>query len=332
MPGIQDFTYLNLGKETTRGTPVAPTRQLQVQTTGVFEPDFNLSFHEGERYGRRSRVRRATSQGESVLFHAKTSDGFPFDSWPFLLSQLKGGLTGTGAGADKTWGPVVPSMTALNNPESYSLDVGDDVQNWRLQYSMLTRWKQIGGLNSLTDVEFDGFAQRAVKTAKATPAAVTPVHPKSELWTWKFATTFAGLAGASIQPNLVKDHELEVFTGLLPDSTQDGNPYFGQHVETDITGTIKLTVESTAFAITEFYDKWASATLDFVRLKNTDPTVLGGSFYSLQHDFGVFWDKPAVISSEDRGINLYEITGRLADDGTNGPINTTLVCSVAALP
>jgi hypothetical protein len=39
-----------------------------------------------------------------------------------------------------------------------------------------------------------------------------------------------------------------------------------------------------------------------------------------------------VISRERNGINLYEVSAQLVDDGTNPPISPTLVCSLAALP
>jgi hypothetical protein len=302
-----------------------------MEGTGVLEPTLGLNFHEGENYGRRSRVRRATAQTEDVVVRARSVNGFPFDSYVWPLSQLKGGMTGTGAGADKTWA-AAPAMTGNNNPEAYSADVGDDTQNYRLQYLMLGRFRQTAGLGDLTQVEVEGFAQRSVKTAKASPAANTAVVIPGDLWTWKFAATFAGLPGASVQSNLVIEHELEVFTGLVWEHYQDGNLYGSQHVETSIGGTLKLTVASTAFAITEFYDKWAAQTLDYVRAKATSPVVLGGSFYSLQYDMPVLWNDPKVISRERNGINLYEVSAQLVDDGTNPPISPTLVCSLAALP
>lgn len=337
MAGIQDFTYFNIGKETTRGTPVAPTRQLYLEGTGVLEPTLGLNFHEGENAGRRSMVRRATAQGEDVTFRARSANGFPFDSFVFPLSQLKGGMTGTGAGADKTWA-AAPAMTGNNNPEAYSIDVGDDTQNYRLQYAMLRRFRQTAGLGDLTQVEFEGFAQRSVKTAKASPAANLAVVIPGDLWTWKFAATFAGLPGASVVPNMVIEHDLEVMTGLIWEHYQDGNMFGSQHHETSIGGTLKLVVASTAAVITEFYDKWATPaagggqTISYVRAKATSPVVLGGSFYSLQYDMPVIYEDPKVIARERNGVNLYEVTGRLVDDGTNPPISPTLVCSLAALP
>lgn len=330
MPGIQDFTYLNHAKETVRGTPVAPTRKLLGDATGVLDVEPSLNFHEGENRGRRSKVARVTQQGEDVSL--KVRQDATFDDMVLFVTQLKGGLTGVGGAADKTW-TANPSMTGANNQEAHTFDVGDDTQNFRVQYGMCSRFSQKAGLLGVTSIESEWFGQRAIKTAKATPADPAS-SPKivADHWTVKFAGTFAGLAGAAVQTNLLVDHKLSIETGLIWRRYQDGNLYGSQHVETSFDGTLELTVESTATAISEFYDKWLSQTLDYVRLKNTSPVVLGGSFPSLQHDFGVYWSKVKPIDAEQDGINLYRITGRLADDLTNPLITTTLVCSLAAIP
>lgn len=330
MPGIQDFTYLNYGKETVRGTPVAPTRKWIGDSTGVLDVDPSLSFHTGENRGRRSMVARVTQQAEDVSLKISGEPTFDDMVWP--LTQLKGGMTGTGAGADKTWA-AAPSMTAANNPEAFSVDVGDDVQNWRIQYAMMRRWSLSAALGEVTKFQAEAFGQRAVKTAKATPADPAS-SPKivGDLWTVKFAGTFAGLPGASISTNLLLDWKLSLETGLIWRHYQDGNLYGAQHVETTFAGTLELTVESTATAVSEFYDKWLAGTTDYVRLKNTSPVVLGGSFPSLQFDQAVLWSKVQPIGAETEGVNLYKITGNLMDDLTNPLVSPTLVCSLAAIP
>jgi hypothetical protein len=112
----------------------------------------------------------------------------------------------------------------------------------------------------------------------------------------------------------------------------DGNAYGAQHVETDIAATLNMTVESTALAVSEFYDKWAAQTLSFIRLKATGPT-LGGTNYSAQIDLPVIYTKVQPIASADNGINLYKITASLAYDPTStASINPILVCSLTALP
>lgn len=330
MPGTQVFTYLNYGKETVRGTPVAPTRQLMQSLTGVLDIDPGLNFHEGESAGVRTRVRRATQTKEMVNWQA-TVDAVSFDDLLLPLTQLKGGMTGTGAGADKTYA-AAPSMTAVNNPEAYSLDVGDDVQNFRLQYAMLRSFRIAAAQGEVTSLNLNGFAQRAVKTAKATPAIQSSVKIPGDLWTIKFAATAAGLAGASVVGNYLVDWSLDVQTGLIPDSTLDGNLYFGQHVETEIKASLSLTVESTSQAISEHYDKWLAQTLSFIRLKATGPT-LGASNYSGQFDLPVLYSKVEPIAAERDGVNLYRVTANLAYDPTGAKsIDPTLVCALTAIP
>jgi hypothetical protein len=330
-PGTQIFTYANFGKETVRGTPVAPTRQFYSDGTGMMIPDLGQNFHEQENTGRRYRTRRVTRTTEDVGLKFNTASGVGYDDLVIPFSQIAGGKTGVGGAADKTW-TFAPSATALNNPESYSVDVGDDIQNWRCQYVMLSSFKLSAGLGDVTQLAMEGFAQRAVKTAKATPGTNAAIKIPGDLWTIKFAATFAGLAGVSVQTNFLVDWELEVRTGLVWRHYMDGNLYGSQHVETDISWTLTMTVESTALAVSEFYDKAAADTMDFIRLKATGPT-LGGSNYSAQIDTPVLYQEPEIISGESggEGINLYKVVANGADDGTNG-IAPTIVNSLAALP
>lgn len=331
MPGTQIFTYANFGKETVRGTPVAPTRQLYADGTGVLRFDNGLNRHEAENAGVRTRIRRVTQTREDVALRFRTASGIGFDDLVIPLSQLKGGMTGVGAGADKTW-TAAPSMTAANNPESYSVDVGDDIQNWRCQYVMLSRWRLSAALGDVTQFDADGFAQRAVKTAKASPALNSAVKIPAEWWTVKYAGTAAGLAGAAVQLNHLISWQLDVSTGLVWRHYMDGNLYGAQHVETDISATLSMTVESTALAVSEFVDKSASQTMDFVRLKATGP-ALGASNYSAQLDLPVFYREPEPIGEQDGGINLYRVTADLAYDATSAAsIAPVVVNSLSALP
>jgi hypothetical protein len=332
MPGIQDFTYLNYAHETTRGTPVAPTRKWLGDATGVLDVDPMVTFHETENYGRRSSVRRVTSQGENVGLKIRAEP--TFDDLVLPLTQLKGAMTGAGGAADKTWA-AAPGMAygTFNLPEAYTFDVGDDVQNYRVQYVMFPRFTLSGGLGEVEKIAIEAFGQRTQKVAKASPADPAS-SPKlvGGLWQWKFAATFAGLPGASVVPNFVVDHKLTVETGLVWEHYQDGFMWGGQHVETSIGGALELTVESSALAISEFYDKWLSGTIDYVRMRNQSAVVLGGSFPSLQNDLAVLYEDVKPIASQRDGINLYKIKARLMDDGVNPPISPTLVCSLAAIP
>jgi len=331
MPGTQVFTYVNFGKETVRDTPVAPTRQFYDDGVGVLTVESGQNFHESENTGRRYRIRRVTRMTEDVGLKFATSSGVAYDDLVIPFSQIAGGKTGVGGGADKTW-TFTPSATAANSPEAYSVDIGDDTQNWRCQYTMLNSFKISAGIGDVTQLEMDGFAQRAVKVAKATPAINAAIKIPGDLWTIKFAASIAGLAGASISTNFLQSFDLEVQTGLKWRHYLDGNLYGGQHVETDIAATLDMTVESTALAISEFFDKSQADTMSFIRLKATGPT-LGASNYSVQIDMPVLYEVPEIISGESGsdGINLYKVKAHLADDTTNGII-PVIVNSLATLP
>src|SRR4030095_8670890 len=189
-PGTQIFTYLNYGKETTPGTRVCPTRQLYADGTGVLEIERGQNFHEAENSGRRYRTRRVTQMTEDVNLKISTPTGISYDDLSFLWSFLNGAATGVGGAADKTW-TQTPSATALNAPKALSIDVGDDVQNWRCQYAMARSFKISAGISEITTADIDMFAQRAVKVAKATPAINSGVKIPGDLWTIKFAANIA---------------------------------------------------------------------------------------------------------------------------------------------
>lgn len=333
MPGIGPFTRISLGKETVKGTPVATTRRFYGVVAGNFDLGDLWAYHEEENRGLKTRPSRGPTQlAEDPRFKLATTDGVGYDDLviPFAMG-LRGGLTGTGAGADKTW-TFTPSNTATNAFESFSADVGDDTQNWRLQYVQATRWMISSELNGLTAFEADLIAQRAIKTTASVPAEISPVKIPGNLWTVKFATTFAGLPGASVQANFLRTWSLEWMTGIKPRHYADGNLYMGQTVETDLTGKLTMEVESTALAVSQFVDKYRAGTLDFVRLKATGP-VLGGSFYSLQFDVPVYYEEPKVIASVDDQVNLYTVSAKVAYDPTaTKSLEATLVSSLAAIP
>lgn len=332
MPGVEVYSRINFGKETTKGTAVARTRRFYGVAAGNFDIGDQFAFHEQENRGSRVRIsaHAPTLLREMPTFKLADIAGIGYDDLviPFSMG-LQGGRTGVGGAADKTWTFTQPS-TGNALPESFSTDVGDDTQNWILDYTMLTRWQLSTNFGELTHLEADAFAQQATKGAASTPAEVNPILIPSDLWTLKFAATFAGLGAASISTNFLRTWSFEYLTGFKNRFYMDGTTAMGQHVETDIVGTLSMEVESTALAVSELVDKWRAGTVDYIRLKAQGP-VLGGTFYSLQLDMPIYWDEPKPLSAVDDGVNLYTVKGRQAFDGTNGLV-VTLVGSLAAIP
>ncbi len=334
MAGIAVLTRISMGKETVKGTPVATTRQFYGAVHGNFDLGQTWASHADENRGLRTRPSRAPTQlREFPQFKLSDIDGIGYDDLvlPFSIG-LKGGQTGTGGAADKTWTFAVVDTSTGNAFESVSMDAGDDVQNWRLQYVQASKWTLSTELGGQTHLAMDLFAQRAIKTARSTPAETAPIKIPADLWTVKFATALSGLAGASVQTNFLRTWSLDYDPGIKPRFYQDGNLYFGQTQETAKMGTLNLETESTALAVSEFVDKYAAGTPSFVRLKATGP-VLGSSFYSLQLDVPVMWQEPKVLAAVDDEVNLYTVAGNVMYDTTGtASLTATLVCSLAAIP
>lgn len=331
MAGVEVFTRIELGKETTKGTPVARTRRFYGVAYGNFDIGDTWDWHEAENRSQRTRVGRAPTQLRGApMLKLKDLDGIGYDDLVLPWSiGLRGGLTGAGAGADKTWTFTV-NNTGSNAPEAATAWVGDDVQGWILQYLMGTGWTLSTEFGGLTHFEMDCFAQQAIKGAASAPAENAAIRIPADLWTLKTAATFAGLGAASIQSNFLRSFSLVHDSGFVPRFYQDGTLFLGQHVETDISDTLSMEFESTAYAVSEFVDKYRAGTIDFVRLKVQGP-VLGGTFYSVQIDAPVYWSSPKPLASVDDGVNLYSTEGKIAYDGTNGMV-ITLVGSLAAIP
>ena len=184
----------------------------------------------------------------------------------------------------------------------------------------------------MTMLEADFFGRQATKSTKTTLSVLNAVRIPGYLWKPRFATTQAGLAGGSDVPNFLVSWDADWTTGLVPRFYNDGLAYYGQTQESAaVSGTLHLVVESNATAITQFYDKGAAGTVDFVQLKATG-TTLGASNYSAQLQFAVEYETVTPLSSDSDGVNLYDISARIVYDSTWGQsIGSTVVCSLATL-
>ena len=105
MPGTQAFTRVSMGKETTWGTGVAPTRRFYGVGTGALDPGLSWETHRDAARGVKTRIGRSLTQtGEDPKFKLQSAGGIGYDDLVQILSAgLRGGQTGAGGTADKTW-------------------------------------------------------------------------------------------------------------------------------------------------------------------------------------------------------------------------------------
>ena len=169
MPGTQIFTYFQTGKETTPGTAVAATRAWYPEGTGHWSLDRMRTRHEDANRGTRSNLTHVTQQGVTlnIPFSTASSVGVAYDELPYAFSQIKGGATGVGGAADKTW-TQAPNQTSGNAQEAFTIEVGDDTQEYEAEYCQASRIHLSASKDrsSLTQLEMDWFGRQSTKSTK----------------------------------------------------------------------------------------------------------------------------------------------------------------------
>jgi hypothetical protein len=323
---------MQMGKETTAGTPVAATKIWYPNGTGLVDIDSMLSLHRGNR-GTRTAFAYATSKGTMVKlgFASNPEYGMTFDEMITPLSQICAPGTATAAGAAYTWS-IAPSQTGANAAGSaYTIEYTDDIQEYEVEYCQASDFTISASEDSMTNLAVNWFGRQSTKSTKTSLIATNPPRIPGELWKPTWFTTMAGLGTAAASTNSLIDWSLQVNTGLVPQFYQDGLGYFGEAVQSqELSGTITFHVVSNAFAVSEFYDKWnpgGSPTMDFMQLKAVGP-ALGGSNYSATIQMALLYTQVKPISAETNGVNIYEVTGELAYDSTSSQsIQGTAICS-----
>ncbi len=315
-PGVQLFTYLQTGKETTHGTLVAATRQWYGQGSGELNIDDMLSEHRGNR-GTREDLASVTSKGIAVdiAYQSNTDIGLAWNELPILYSQLDGTIGFSGGGADKT-STCAPSMTGSNAQKSFTLELGDDVQEFEGGYGQIGDFTISAAKDGMTQCAANWWVYDIAKSTKTAVAANKDVRIPGYLWKPRWASAQSGLSGASDVLNFMTDFSINHQTGQVRRYYQDGLPGFGQTVESKPqSATMTLHVEGTSTAVSEFYDKKRAGTADFMQLHALGP-ALGGSNYEATLQYAWIYTDVKPIASVDEGVNIWEVTAKTTIDPT----------------
>lgn len=333
MPGVRLLSYLQLGKETTKGTAVAATKMMHPDLSSAYDIDWGYTLHEGRFPGSRANVTYGTRQMERVDIAYRTPDdtGVAFDELPYFFIFPGGGTAGTGSTA-VTWA-FAWGGTAAGSAVSYTVEFGDDVQNFEAEYVQATRLHVSASSEGMTNLEADLVGRQSTKSTKTSLSADSDVRMPGYLWVPAFATAFSGLNAASTTTNFLREWEADWTTGLVPHFYNDGLDYFGQIVESaPVRGTVRLVVDSNSTAVSQFYDKGEAGTVDFLRMAATGPTIAGGTAYKSILEFALLYTDVTPIGGEIEGVNTYEIEAEIVFDATGGKaIGGTVINNLASL-
>jgi len=247
-----------------------------------------------------------------------------FQEMPAIFScGLKGAVTAaeqTPSKGDYLW-DFTPSLTASNAPDSLSLEVGDDVEQYLMEYAMAKRITIGGklGADEPLKVEAELFARQVTPGAfTASQAAhATPEAMIADLTKFYIDPAWASL-GSTQKTSLLREFSIEILTGLHP-KWHGATKTCSTHGVGFIDGMGTLTFEGNSDADTLF-DAFQAGTPKAIRLL-TEGSVIGTSTikHSLQIDLYGIFEEIIPIGSEQDGDNLHTAVFHGISDGTATP-------------
>lgn len=308
------FSKIQYGKESkvAHGTPVAATDLLAGAEIKGIPNDRKPTFIE-DAIG----VRAASARSNVYELLVEDTLSVPhayFQAVPLFFScGLKGDITPTettGGQGDYAWA-FTPSMTTSNTPDSMTVQMGDDTQEYTVEYVMFKTIKvsgtiDQGGGDSPVSIEGNYFG-RQFTAATFTPGLSIPAMTtmnakqaklyKDTAWAGKGVTELAGV---------LRGFEFEVMTGVHPKFFGSADKYFTTHGESVIGAMLTLTLEWDA-TTSPIYTDYQNETARAYAIKIAGPQIGSGA----NHGLNMFiWGKPESViplSSQSNGNNLVSV-------------------------
>lgn len=328
--GQEFFTVAQYGKETVRGTAVAATR-MRVGTAPRIVTDSQPETII-EQFNIRMESRRANVYERLYTSMLSTPNaGFQQLILP-LLTGLKGNhlpTEVTPAEGDNLW-TFTPGLTPAagdNVPDSFTLQLADDQQGWRVPYcntdriSLKGKVSQDGGAApvSLEMGFFGRYIEEAAMTAAIALETSTPMNAK--LARLYVDSAWAGVGATEVTDGL-DEFGIEILTGVHPVFRGSVNNYFNKHREGIIGYSATFTVDTALRD--ELFSSHQAAELAVVRFTITGPVIGSGTPHNLTLDMGGYWEDVTPRDNSDRGDNLATIAlrGMFDDTGAKGLVLT----------
>jgi hypothetical protein len=322
------FSKLVAFKEATAGTVPTLTsggRKLLVTPTGTITNGTTIELGAERSLALRNPLLANTGTIVSVEpTISATVPAVSIGEFPIWLSMTRG-TAASGTAAPYSW-DFDYSMTAANNPQSYTLVATDGIQQYTVPYCLAESITIAADRSGLTSLSANLFAQ-AVNKNSATLAETVPTSPfmAGRLWTaYQSGTAFPGTTGGTAY-NYLLDFSLDFNAGITKQAYLNGTANFSTHAESaPFTGTLTLTASSNAAAVTTWYDAYQAATPVGVRLTWTNGT------YTVHILTYIVPTEVQQMAGAEDGLTTMAVTGTLVSD-PNSPYRTLRIVATSDL-
>lgn len=311
--GLKALRKIQLGKETNHGVAVAATARL-IGTLGM-ALDMQLFKPEDQETGLLSSFMRSYPAGyvANLPFESDAN----YEQLMYMLAMtIIGGVAPTGAGP-YVW-TYSPNLSSANNPDSFTIEYGDDVQAFESAFCYGKDLGISGMLDEAVKVKSalvgKGMDTTTFTGALTNPLVLTPVLTN----TGKFYmdTTFAGIGVTQKTATLV-DFDWKLSEGITPIKYVDGNLGFTDRAEKKRHVELNLTLAFDTSALTLFTAFKASPqTASYVALKFTGPAITGGTDGLILQGCFTVAEYPTIEERDGQDVVKLKLTSQY--DATSG--------------
>jgi hypothetical protein len=318
--GERVFVKNQYGVEATHGTGVAATRMWPGTVT---VPKDRTVDHPQNLTGSRILSRRSVIKQIVVDGIVLSMEAAQFQALLMAFGiALKGGVTGaavTGGGNDYL-SDFTPHWDGAGDPDTISLETGDNVQAFEIDYVMAKSIKISGkvGADEYVKVEVECFGKETTTTTFT--ASLLPENGEFMLANLVklYIDNCWELLGTNQKTDLLREYAIEIQTGNHPKFLGNATKTFATHGEGSPELAMTLTLEGNTDADLLF-DGYQAGTEYAVRLEVIGGlTGVGYTNHSLTVDaFGAF-DEVIPMAIEDNGNNIS--TGVFVSTGDRGQV------------
>lgn len=243
--GLSALQKIQIGEESSKGTPVAATAALLGKLS--IEPKPTKHSPEESR-GSLITPYRSVKVADEVGLSFEGDATFEQLIY-FLHMGVLGNVTPTGAGDEKTW-TFTPAKSAAGTYDSFTIEAGDNVQAVEVEYVMASKITIAGGMAAPVTVKADMFGRQITNTtftgAISPPAVESILGQKCKL----YIDDEDGTIGNTEVASALISWTYDIDTGLYVKRYGDGNLYFstygenGGKVSLQVTAAFNSTVNT----------------------------------------------------------------------------------------
>lgn len=328
---VQALDIIQLGKESTHGTSVPATTRWM--GSAMVKPILQTFSPKGQ-----IGVLLENPMGSDTVAQKRTDITFEADLTyeqilHVLMMCMKGGVTGTGASADKTWA-FAPSYTADPALESFTMDYRKaGSANWdeEITYVMGKSFEISGAIGEDAKLTCEAFGKSSSLGTAITGSIAVPTvnYVPAQLFKVYIDDTFGGLGGTQLSGDLVGFKF--AFRSMAQPKQYLGDIDLAQHGLKTAGFDLELQAEYDASIDTE-RTKARNRTRRYVRLEAVG-AVLGGSNYKITIDAAMLHDGEHAPDGDRDGNDTATMKLKADYDSTNSlAARVTVINALSTLP